>query len=73
MDILFIIVNIIQDSKIIDQNRKKKKRQEIISSCRSWAKTRVGGGRGAKLIKLLKKKRVELCELAYLALNSSHD
>lgn len=72
MDILFIIVNIIQDSKIIDQNRKKKKRQEIISSCRSWAKTRVGGGRGAKLLKLLKK-HVELCELAYLALNNSHD
>lgn len=40
--ILFIIVNIIQDSKITDQNRKKP--QEIISKCRSWAKKGWGWG-----------------------------
>lgn len=67
--ILFIIVNIIQDSKITDQNRKKP--QEIISKCRSWAKK--GWGWGEQNVLNTVEKRVQLSELAYLALNKSHD
>lgn len=67
--ILFIIVNIRQDSKITDQNRKKP--QEIISKFRSWAKK--GWGWGEQNFLNTVEKRVQLCELAYLALNKSHD